>query len=89
MNFQHKNFRYARKPFGDFIKKACIGSREYMRSLATNKPADEPAHFYEDFPPLQDDFRLPPQLETVAANEHSSPLRISGPVNMWLHYDVR
>ncbi|KAL8693601.1 MAG: hypothetical protein Q9218_001601 [Villophora microphyllina] len=89
MNFQHKNFRYVKKPFGDFMKEICSdGSRQYLRSLAANKPADEPARFYEDFPNLRDDFQIPPQLEMVARNEHSSPLRISGPVNMWLHYDV-
>jgi tRNA wybutosine-synthesizing protein 4 len=27
-------------------------------------------------------------LKYVRDNIHSSPLRISGPVNMWLHYDV-
>ncbi|KAL8738354.1 MAG: hypothetical protein Q9181_000825 [Wetmoreana brouardii] len=89
MNFQNKNFRYVKKPFGEFIQEVYVGgSRQYLRSLAAEKPADEPARFYEDFPALRDDFCLPPQLRTVALNEHSSPLRISGPVNMWLHYDV-
>ena len=88
MNFQRKNFRYVKKSFRDFIKSCSQGSPQYLRSLATNKPADEPAHFYDDFPNLKHDFRLPPQLRTVMHNEHSSPLRISGPVNMWLHYDV-
>ncbi|KAL8968926.1 MAG: hypothetical protein Q9183_002244 [Haloplaca sp. 2 TL-2023] len=88
MNFQRKNFRYVKKSFRDFIKSCKEGSPQYLRSLATNKPADEPAHFHNDFPSLKDDFRLPPQLGTVMQNEHSSPLRISGPVNMWLHYDV-
>jgi len=42
----------------------------------------------KDFPSISDDFQLPPQLAFIRENEHSSPLRISGPVNMWLHYDV-
>ncbi|KAL8695967.1 MAG: hypothetical protein Q9201_007884 [Fulgogasparrea decipioides] len=89
MNFQHKNFRYVKKPFGEFIQEVHVsGSRQYLRSLAAEKSADEPARFYKDFPALRDDFCLPLQLQTVALNEHSSPLRISGPVNMWLHYDV-
>jgi hypothetical protein len=29
------------------------------------------------------------RLITVADSLHSSPLRISGPVTMWLHYDVK
>ncbi|KAL8778910.1 MAG: hypothetical protein Q9213_007183 [Squamulea squamosa] len=88
MNFQTKNFRYVKKRFGEFIQEACDGSPQYLRSLNSDKPAEEPARFYDDFPGLQDQFRLPQQLETVVRNEHSSPLRMSGPVNMWLHYDV-
>lgn len=89
MNFQHKNFRYVKKQFGEFIREASNGSKQYLRSLAAEKPADQPACFYDDFPSLRDDFHLPEQLETVSRNHHGSPLRISGPVNMWLHYDVR
>ncbi|KAI4252792.1 MAG: hypothetical protein LQ352_004074 [Teloschistes flavicans] len=90
MNFKpKKNFRYVMKPFGDFMREICSdGSRQYLRSLAADQPADQPAHFREDFPNLRDDFQIPPQLRTVAHDEHSSVLRISGPVNMWLHYDV-
>ncbi|KAI4108776.1 MAG: hypothetical protein L6R37_000774 [Teloschistes peruensis] len=89
MNFQRKNFHYVKKAFGDFMREICSdGSRQYLRSLAADKPADRPAHFKEDFSSLSDDFQIPPQLGTVVRNEHSSPLRISGPVNMWLHYDV-
>ncbi|KAL8941591.1 MAG: hypothetical protein Q9216_002142 [Gyalolechia sp. 2 TL-2023] len=88
MNFQQKNFSYVKKPFGEFIREASDGSRQYLRSLAAGKPADQPACFSDDFPCLREDFQLPAQLETVSRNHHSSPLRISGPVNMWLHYDV-
>ncbi|KAL8732477.1 MAG: hypothetical protein Q9166_002691 [cf. Caloplaca sp. 2 TL-2023] len=88
MNFQMKDFEYVKKPFGEFIKEAYEGSPQYLRSLNTGKPAEEPARFHDDFPSLQDQFRIPGQLDTVIRNQHSSPLRISGPVNMWLHYDV-
>ncbi|KAL8830090.1 MAG: hypothetical protein Q9170_005893 [Blastenia crenularia] len=88
MNFQHKNFSYVRKQFGEFVSEVSSGSKQYLRSLATDNPVDRPACFYEDFPSLRDDFHLPGQLETISRNHHSSPLRISGPVNMWLHYDV-
>ncbi|KAL8870548.1 MAG: hypothetical protein Q9174_003437 [Haloplaca sp. 1 TL-2023] len=88
MNFLRKNFRYVKKSFRDFIKSCEDGSPQYLRSLARNKPTDKPAHFHEDFPTLKDDFQVPPQLGMVMQNEHSSPLRISGPVNMWLHYDI-
>ncbi|KAI4149123.1 MAG: hypothetical protein LQ341_001391 [Variospora aurantia] len=88
MNFQRKNFQYVKKPFGDFITDCTQGAKQYMRSLSAERPADQPASFRDDFPELCNDFHLPEQLATVARNEHSSPFRISGPVNMWLHYDV-
>lgn len=89
MNFQRKNFQYVKKPFGQFVTECMRGSKQYMRSLSAEKPADQGAMFRDDYPELRDDFHLPEQLATVARKEHSSPLRISGPVNMWLHYDVR
>ncbi|GAM34341.1 hypothetical protein TCE0_015r01855 [Talaromyces pinophilus] len=46
------------------------------------------ASFEQDFPEIKDDFVLPDQLSFVRDNTHSSPLRVSGPVTMWLHYDV-
>ena len=89
MNFQSKNFDYVEKPFGRFIRELHEGSRQYLRSLAIDRPADKPATLSLDFPEIATDFSLPPELEMVNRNEHSSPLRISGPVCMWLHYDVR
>lgn len=88
MNFQHKNFTYTTKEFGTFLNEVYAGSRQYLRSISATQPAKTPANLAEDFPGLKDDFRLPEQLALVAANAHSSPLRISGAVNMWLHYDV-
>ena len=88
LDFQKKNFRYVTKPFGEFAEQIRQGSRQYLRSLAAEKPSARPAELGEDFPDLKPDFELPPELETVKRNAHSSPLRISGPVIMWLHYDV-
>lgn len=89
MNFQKKNFEYVTKDFGEFLQEVYDGSRQYLRSISTVQPAKQAANLAEDFPELSNDFRLPPQLALVNENAHSSPLRISGPVTMWLHYDVR
>ena len=88
MNFQTKNFRYTTKPFSKFLDEIAGGSQQYLRSLSSEQPSEKPAEFASDFPELAADFVLPPQLNSVSQNAHSSPLRISGPVNMWLHYDV-
>jgi len=88
MNFQTKNFRYTTKPLGQCLDEIATGSSQYLRTLSAEKPAEKPAEFASDFPELAADFILPPQLRRVSQNAHSSPLRISGPVNMWLHYDV-
>ena len=89
MNFQMKNFSYRTKRFGDFVDQITAGSLHYLRSLATERPSEKAANLTVDFPELALDFKLPPQLDIVTRNAHSSPLRISGPVTMWLHYDVR
>ncbi|KAI9873545.1 MAG: tRNA methyltransferase ppm2 [Pleopsidium flavum] len=88
MSFQAKNFAYVIKAFGTFLDQVTNGQRQYLRSLATEKPADKAAKLSHDFPELAEDFNLPPELALVTENAHSSPLRISGPVAMWLHYDV-
>lgn len=88
LDFPKKNFRYVTKSFGDFSQQIKQGSRQYLRSLAVERPSARPAELGDDFPALKPDFELPPALETVRRNAHSSPLRISGPVTMWLHYDV-
>ena len=88
MNFQAKNFRYTTKPLAQFLDEIANGSQQYLRSLSSEQPSEKPAKFAYDFPELAADFKLPPQLVAASQNAHSSPLRISGPVNMWLHYDV-
>ena len=89
MNFQNKNFRYTTKPFGGFLNDISSGARQYLRSLASEKPADRPANLAIDYPEIAPDFQLPEELQQVREHAHSSVLRISGPVTMWLHYDVR
>lgn len=88
MDFQAKNFSYVTKAFGEFVDQASGGGRFYLRSLSSSNPSELPADITRDFPSIAADFQLPPELSMVIENAHSSPLRISGPVIMWLHYDV-
>lgn len=88
MSFQTKNFAYTTKEFGTFMDEVHAGGRQYLRSISVKQPAKLPANLAEDFPNLKEDFRLPEELSIVVENAHSSPLRISGPVTLWLHYDV-
>ncbi|EFW98978.1 leucine carboxyl methyltransferase [Grosmannia clavigera kw1407] len=88
MDFVSKNFRYTTREFGDFIRDVGMGKQLYLRALSANQPSDVPARLYMDYPSLSDDFVLPPELEFARERVHSSVLRISGSVNMWLHYDV-
>ena len=89
MDFQSKNFQYVKKSFGQFLDDVEKGSKEYLRSLAADEPARKPANLDSDFPLLAADFQLPAAMQMAKEYLHSSVLRISGPVNMWLHYDVR
>ncbi|PYH96277.1 LCM-domain-containing protein [Aspergillus ellipticus CBS 707.79] len=88
MSFQAKNFAYTTKEFGSFLDEVHAGGRQYLRSISADQPTKLPANLAVDFPNLKDDFRLPEPLSMVVENAHSSPLRISGPVTLWLHYDV-
>ncbi|KAH6713629.1 hypothetical protein BKA61DRAFT_46079 [Leptodontidium sp. MPI-SDFR-AT-0119] len=88
MDFKFKNFAYTTKRFGDFLDQIQDGQKLYLRSLSAEKPSEQPADITQDFPTISADFQLPKELAVVSENTHSSPLRISGPVNMWLHYDV-
>ena len=89
LDFIGKNFEYRTKSFGSFADEISEGSRQYLRSLSRNNPLRTPANIRTDFPEIAADFTLPPQLDFVKDHLHSTVLRISGPVNMWLHYDVR
>ncbi|KAI0205794.1 leucine carboxyl methyltransferase [Astrocystis sublimbata] len=88
MDFNSKNFSYVTKDFDSFMSEVENGGKQYLRALSEEHPSDQPASLKSDFPTLASDFQLPPALEFVSRNEHSSVLRISGQVNMWLHYDV-
>ncbi|KZF19406.1 leucine carboxyl methyltransferase [Xylona heveae TC161] len=88
MDFTSKNFSYTTKRLEEFLDAIDDGHKMYLRALSADKPADKASMLADDFPQIAADFRVPSELEFVAKNMHSSPLRISGPVNMWLHYDV-
>ncbi|CAL3962524.1 unnamed protein product [Diplocarpon coronariae] len=88
MDFKSKNFAYVPRRFGKFLDQIESGEKLYLRSLSSDRPSEQPADIAKDFPYIAPDFRLPAELSVVTANAHSSPLRISGPVNMWVHYDV-
>lgn len=88
LSFVSKNFTYSTTSFSGFISRIENGDHLYLRSLAASSPSTTPTHLNDDFPNLAKDFNLPPELSFVIENMHSSPLRISGAVNMWLHYDV-
>lgn len=89
MDFQNKNFSYVTMKLHDFIDRVEQGHQLYMRSLSASNKTEHPAVFQKDFSALSADFSLPGGMSHVLDNAHSSPLRISGPVVMWLHYDVR
>ncbi|KAI1139759.1 LCM-domain-containing protein [Hypoxylon sp. FL0543] len=88
MDFNSKNFVYARKRLGDTVQAMATGHKLYLRALSEEHPSDQPANIKVDFPQLAGGFQLPDALSFVTENEFSSVLRITGPVNMWLHYDV-
>lgn len=88
MDFNAKNFRYTNKKFSELVDEIERGGRLYLRALSSDEPASRPANLHEDFPLLASDFGLPGEMALVMQNLFSSVLRMSGPVNMWLHYDV-
>lgn len=88
MDFNSKNFKYVTDTFGNIMNKIDAGARLYLRSLSYARPSELPANLEEDFPELVGDFVLPNELSLVKENLFSSILRISGRINMWLHYDV-
>lgn len=88
MDFNAKNFQYVTTEFGRFLDEVDAGGKQYLRALSVDKPAESPANLAHDFPEISDDFVLPASLDFVTRNLFSSVLRISGPVHMWLHYDV-
>lgn len=88
MDFQSKNFRYETQTLGSFLDAVEQGGKLYLRALSKDAPSEQPTNLSNDFPEIAKDFSLPPELAHVMQNMHSSPLRVSGPVNMWLHFDT-
>lgn len=88
MTFKDKNFQYVKRSASAFLDGIAQGSRSYLRAVSSTQPNKLPTKLEEDFPTIAADFRLPAILDVVKSNLHSSPLRISGPVSLWLHYDV-
>ncbi len=71
LNFSQKNFSYIKKPFKDFVDEVNKGSRQYLRSIASDSPSQKPADFWTDFPELSSDFGLPSEFDMVKENTHS------------------
>lgn len=88
MSFTSKNFTYETQPLSTFLDSIATGAHLYLRSLSATSPSKTPTNLATDFPALAPDFSLPPSLSSASTNAHSAPLRIAGPVAMWLHYDV-
>ena len=88
MNFQRKDFSYKTKPFGHFLNEIYKGRHQYLRSVSSVDPIKRVANLELDFPEISEDFRLPRELGVVTDTYHSSPLRITGDVAMWLHVDT-
>lgn len=87
MLFESRNFVIKKNTFPEFINAIVKGERRYLRSISS-KDHRKPANFSRDFEDLAADFILTDSLAIPSGQVHSSVLRISGPINMWLHYDV-
>jgi len=89
MNFLCKDFSYQTMTFHKFLDMLSIPSSHlYLRSLAAQNASSTPANLATDWPEIASDFSLPTYLKSIEANIHSTVLRISNNINMWLHYDV-
>ena len=87
MLFESKNFVIKKNTFSELIDAIASGEKRYLRSVSSHdryKPAD----FVSDFEALASDFALTDRLHIPASQVHSKVFRVSGPINMWLHYDV-
>ncbi|CAI6276755.1 unnamed protein product [Periconia digitata] len=88
MTFQSKNFQYTKTSVGTFLDGIAAGSKTYLRATSSTQANKLPTKLEEDFPTIAPDFQLSPIFSFAQTHLHSSPLRISGPVALWLHYDV-
>jgi tRNA wybutosine-synthesizing protein 4 len=88
MTFKDKNFQYVKRSAAEFLDGIASGSKAYLRAVSSSQPNKLPTKLSDDFPSIAADFKIPDLFGEVEANLHSYPLRISGPVSLWLHYDV-
>lgn len=90
MTFGTKNFTYEKRSVSTFFSNISNGSPHYLRAISSTQPNKLPTRFEDDFSAIAADFQVPDLCREVIHEEtyHSSPLRISGPVSLWLHYDV-
>ena len=88
MTFKDKNFSYVKRSFGDFIDGIANGAQTYLRAVSSAQPNKLPTKLEDDFPTISADFQIPEVLNVIKDTLHSTPLRVSGPVALWLHYDV-
>jgi tRNA wybutosine-synthesizing protein 4 len=96
MNFQRKDsFNYTNLPLHTFLnilassaKAPDLEPHMYLRSISCSSPNSKAAVLETDWPEIASDFKMPPSLSYISNNLHSSPLRISTNLSMWLHYDV-
>lgn len=88
MTFKDKNFQYVKRSAITFLDGIASGSKSYLRAVSSTQPNKLPTKLEDDFPSIASDFKLPEIFDIVKEKYHSSPLRISGPVSLWLHYDV-
>ncbi|KAF3035200.1 tRNA methyltransferase ppm2 [Didymella heteroderae] len=90
MTFGTKNFTYEKRSVSSFFSSISKGAPSYLRAISSTQPNKLPTRLEEDFPSIAADFQIPIFCRYVINDDtyHSSPLRISGPVSLWLHYDV-
>ena len=90
MTFGTKNFTYEKRSVSSFFASISKGAPSYLRAISSTQPNKLPTSLEDDFPAIAADFHIPSLCRSVVndATYHSSPLRISGPVSLWLHYDV-
>lgn len=95
LDFVRKNFQYQTMNFDRFVD--CVFNREendqsryYLRSLGENV-RKEVSNFWQSFPTIADDFRLPDFCHDFihGEREFSSAFRVSSErIQMWTHYDT-
>ncbi|KAF3003637.1 tRNA methyltransferase ppm2 [Curvularia kusanoi] len=90
MTFGTKNFTYEKRSVSTFFNSISGGAPSYLRAISSTQPNKLPTKLEDDFPAIAQDFQIPSVCRSVINDTtyHSSPLRISGPVSLWLHYDV-